>query len=85
MYQLQIITPQGKVYDAVVEHAEIPGESGFLGVLSNHAPYLTSSVGGQLSLREKGGKNRAFTLGAGFFEVRKNQAIFMAESFSENP
>lgn len=82
-YQLQVITPQGKVYDGQVEHAQVPGEAGFFGVLPNHAPLITSSAGGKLLVREKGGKNRAFTIGPGFFEVRKNQAVFMAESFSE--
>ena len=83
-YQLQIITPQGKVYEGQVEHAEVPAEYGFVGVLSNHAPLLVSSAGGKLTLREKGGKVVTFTVGSGFFETRKNQAVFMAESFSEN-
>jgi len=82
-YQLQIITPQGKVYEGQIEHAELPAEYGFTGILSNHAPLLTSSSGGRLSLREKGGKTRFFSVGPGFFETRKNQAILMTESFSE--
>lgn len=82
-YQLQIITPQGKAYEGQIEHAELPAEYGFTGVLSNHAPLLTSSSGGKLSIREKGGKNRVFTVGAGFFETRKNQAVLLTESFSE--
>lgn len=82
-YQLQIITPQGKAYNGSVEHAEIPGESGFTGVLSHHAPLLLSSAGGRLTLREKNGKTRIFKVGRGFFETRKNQAVFMTESSSE--
>ncbi len=82
-YQFQIITPQGKAYEGQVEHAEIPGESGFMGVLTGHAQLLTSSAGGRLSIREKGGKNRFFKVGSGFFETRKNQAVFLTESVSE--
>lgn len=82
-YSFQIITPQGKAYEAEVEHLEVPGEPGFFGVLTNHAPFISSSVGGRLSVREKGGKNRIFQVGPGFFETRKNQAVFMADSFSE--
>ena len=82
-YSLQIITPQGKVYDSEVEHLEVPGDPGFVGVLSHHAPFITSSIGGRLSIREKGGKTRTFNIGIGFFETHKNQAVLMAESFSE--
>ena len=82
-YQLQIITPQGKAYEGQAEHAQVPAEYGFVGVLSNHTAFITSSAGGQLTVREKGGKNRSFLVGPGFFEVRKNQAVFLAESFSE--
>lgn len=82
-YQLQVITPQGKAYEGQVEHAQIPGDPGFFGVLSNHAPLISSSLGGPLSIREKGGKNRFFQVGPGFFEVRKNQAVFLADSFAE--
>ena len=83
-YHFQVITPQGKVYDAEVEHAQVPGDPGSFGVLSNHAALISSSTGGKLSIREKGGKNRSFTVGAGFFETRKNQAVFLAESFAEH-
>ncbi len=82
-YQLQIITPHGKAYEGEIEHAEVPAEYGFTGVLSNHAPFLMASAGGRLSIREKGGKTRVFIIGSGFFETRKNQAVFLAESFSE--
>lgn len=68
-----------------MEHVEVPGEYGSVGVLSNHAPLLISSAGGKVSVREKGGKNRIFSVGAGFFETRKNQAVLLTESFSENP
>ena len=82
-YHLQVITPQGQAYQGQIEHAELPGEYGFMGILSNHAPLLTSSAGGRLSLREKGGKTRVFSIGPGFFETRKNQAVLLTESFSE--
>jgi len=83
-YQLQIITPQGKVYEGQIEHAEVPAENGFVGVLSSHAPLLISSAGGKMTLREKGGNVCTFTVGPGFFETRKNLAVFMAESCSED-
>jgi F-type H+-transporting ATPase subunit epsilon len=80
-YLLQIITPYGTVYEGNVTHTLIPAEDGFVGILANHAPYVTSSSGGQLDVREKGGSEKRFLVGTGFFEVSKNRATFLAQSF----
>lgn len=81
-YQLKVITPQGVAYEGAVIHARVPGESGFVGVLANHAPFITSSKGGRLELREKSGAQKAFTVGSGFFEVKRNQAVFLTQIFA---
>ena len=82
IYEIKILTPQGLVYTGRVEHALVPGEDGFVGVLANHAPYVTSSSGGRLELREAGGSEKKFEVGAGFFEVAHNHAAFLTQSFS---
>ena len=84
-YKLQIITPQGTSYDGEVVHALVPAENGFVGVLANHAPYVTSSAGGRMEVRERSGDVKKFTVGAGFFEVVKNQASFLTQSFQTQP
>lgn len=81
-YQLQVITPQGIAYEGAVIHAEVPAERGFVGVMANHAPFITSSGGGRLLLREKNGSQKAFVVGSGFFEVKRNQAVFITQKFS---
>ncbi|MBI3313658.1 MAG: F0F1 ATP synthase subunit epsilon [Candidatus Omnitrophica bacterium] len=81
-YHLQIITPQGIPYQGDVIHTLVPAENGFVGVLANHAPYVTSSAGGKLEVREKEGTEKKFRVGPGFFEVVKNQASFFTESFT---
>ena len=81
-YEIKILTPQGLVYSGRVEHALIPAEDGLAGVLANHAPYVTSSSGGRLELREAGGVEKKFRIGAGFFEVAHNHAAFLTTSFS---
>ncbi len=81
-YHLEVITPQGVAYQGEVTHTLIPAEDGFVGVLANHAPYVTSSSGGKLEVRETDGIEKKFRVGAGFFEVAKNQATFLTQSFS---
>lgn len=82
-YQLTVITPQGPAYTGEVVHTFLPAEDGFVGVLANHAPYVTSSSGGRLEVREKSGTEKKFRVGEGFFEVAHNQATFLTRSFSE--
>lgn len=81
-FEFKVITPQGKTFDATnISHVQLPGEEGFVGFLSDHAPYITSSAGGKLLIRENNGSEKCFKVGTGFFEVRRNQATFMTESF----
>ena len=82
-YTLELITPQGVGYKTEAVHALVPAEDGFVGVLANHAPYVTSSPGGRFEVREKGGSEKKFRVGPGFFEIAKNQATFLTQSFSK--
>lgn len=81
-YDFKIITPKGVAYEGQVIHALLPGEDGFVGVLANHAPYITSSSGGSLELREKSGAEKKFKVSEGFFEVAHNKATFFTQSLS---
>ncbi|MDP3919287.1 MAG: hypothetical protein Q8R76_00550 [Candidatus Omnitrophota bacterium] len=81
-YQVKVITPQGVSYTGEASHCLIPGERGFVGVLANHAPYVTSSPGGRFEVSEKDQREaKTFEVGPGFFEVAHNQAIFFTQSF----
>ncbi len=82
IYNIEVITPQGSVFTAQVVHALIPAETGFVGVLANHAPYVTSSPGGRFEIREPDGTEKRFKVGPGFFEVAHNHASFLTQSFS---
>ena len=81
-YQLQVVTPQGIAYTGEVVHSLVPAVDGFVGVLANHAPYVTCSAGGRFEVREKEGQEKKFRVGAGFFEVARNKATFLVQSFS---
>ncbi len=81
-YQLQVITPQGAAYTGEAVHSLVPAEDGWVGILAHHAPYVTSSPGGRFEVREKDGREKKFKVGLGFFEMVKNQATFLTQSFS---
>jgi F-type H+-transporting ATPase subunit epsilon len=81
-YHIQVVTPQGQAYQGEVVHVLVPGEDGFFGVLAHHAPFVASSPGGRVEIREKGGQEKKFIAGMGFFEVAGNEAVFLTQSFS---
>lgn len=82
-YRLELITPQGIAYKGDVIHALVPAEDGFVGVLANHASYITSSPGGRFRIREQENPNveKSFNVGPGFFTIAENQASFLIQSF----
>ena len=79
-YPLEILTPRGKSFSGEVVHSLIPAEDGFVGVLANHASYITSSSGGRMEIRLASGETRSFRVGQGFFRIQKNNAFFLTES-----
>ena len=81
-YSLKIITPQGIAYEGTVVHTSLPTESGFVGVLAHHAPYLVSSKGGKIVAKESIGLEKDFQVGPGFFEVNHDQAVFLTQTCS---
>ncbi len=80
-YSLKIITPQGTAYEGTVVHTFLPTENGFVGVLAHHAPYLVSSKGGKMVVKESVGLEKDFQVGPGFFEVNHDQAVFLTATF----
>ena len=80
-YHLKIITPHGVEYEADVIHTRLPDERGFVGILANHAPYITSSPGGLVEIQLKDGRQEKLSVGSGFFEVMQNQATFLVNAF----
>ena len=81
-YSLKIITPQGTAYEGTVVHTFLPTENGFVGVLAHHAPYLVSSKGGKMVVKESIGLEKDFQVGPGFFEVNHDQAVFLTQTCS---
>jgi F-type H+-transporting ATPase subunit epsilon len=82
-YAFEILTPLGRSFKGEVVHALIPAEDGFVGVLANHAPYVTSSPGGKLEVRLASGQTQPFRVGSGFFQMLKNDAFFLTQSVEE--
>ena len=79
-FQLDIVTPEKRVYLGAVERFQASGTEGSFGVLARHAPLLTSLQVGQISFLDEAGKVRRMATSGGFAEVGRNQATVLAET-----
>ena len=76
---IEIATPEKLVVDQQADYAEIPGKSGYLGILPGHAALLSELGEGKLTLTT-GGKTESFTVTGGYVEVRDNHVRVLADS-----
>jgi F-type H+-transporting ATPase subunit epsilon len=78
MLNLEIVTPERKVLSEPVESVTVPTASGEIGILTNHAPLISSLRPGILSYR-KGGATEKMVISGGFVEVSANNVSILAD------
>ncbi len=78
-FQLEIVTPEKMVVRDTAEEIQIPGKSGYIGVLPGHAPLITELGAGEISYRGEGQSHR-FSVAWGFAEVLPNRVTVLAET-----
>ena len=77
--QLEIVTPERLVVNDTAEYIEIPGNTGYLGVLPGHAPLITEIAVGEISYTNAG-KTKRLAVAWGFAEVLQNKVTILAET-----
>jgi F-type H+-transporting ATPase subunit epsilon len=77
--QLEIVTPERRVYSDEVDSVQVPGSEGELGVLPHHAPLVSTLGVGELRFR-KGGVEESFAIVGGFLQVRPDKVVVLAET-----
>ena len=82
-FKLEIVTPEKKVVDTVAEEVQIPGKSGYLGVLPGHAPLITELAVGEITYREAATEQK-LAVAWGFAEVLPDKVTILAET-AEKP
>lgn len=77
--QLEVVTPERLVLNEAVEYIEIPGKTGYLGVLPGHAPLISELAAGELSYRT-GNQTKRVAVAWGFAEVLQTKVTILAET-----
>jgi F-type H+-transporting ATPase subunit epsilon len=81
-YHLKILTPSATVLDEDVVSVVASGEAGYLGVLANHAPILTTLKHGTLKVKFEDGE-KWFRVDGGILRVAANSAVLLSEGVEE--
>lgn len=77
--QLDIVTPDRKVYSEEVEMVVARAVEGDIGILPNHAPYISPLQVTALKVK-KNGEESFIAINGGFMEVHDNKVTVLAES-----
>lgn len=79
--QLKILTPEKLLYEGSVDFLQVPGKLGLFGILKNHAPIISTLVGGKIKLRLNG-KESFYDISGGVIQVKNNQITVLTEMTS---
>ncbi len=80
MFRLSVVTPEKVVYEEDVVSIIAPGGLGYLGIMSNHAPIISSIKPGKLSVKDGSGNEIKLALSGGFLENSGNKCTILADS-----
>jgi F-type H+-transporting ATPase subunit epsilon len=76
--QVTVISPEASMFDGEADAVVAPAFDGEVGILPNHAPFMTLLGEGTLTVRRAEAVNRFFVRG-GFLQVVDNQVRVVAE------
>jgi len=80
-FSVNIVAPEKTFYKGKVFSMIAPAETGYLGVLANHAPMVTTLGSGTITLREESGTTKTIDFkGKGFLEVLNNEVTLLLET-----
>ncbi|OIO38835.1 MAG: ATP synthase F1 subunit epsilon [Candidatus Omnitrophica bacterium CG07_land_8_20_14_0_80_50_8] len=78
-FTLKIVTPTEVFFEGQAVSVVAPGALGYLGILQNHAPFITTVSKGDLIFRDPEGKTQTFKVEDGFLEVLKNKVLILTD------
>ena len=76
--QVTVISPEASMFDGNADAVVAPAFDGEVGILPNHAPFMTLLGQGTLAVRQ-GGTVKRFRVRGGFLQVVDNQVRVVAE------
>jgi F-type H+-transporting ATPase subunit epsilon len=75
---VEIITPDENLFKGTADSIVVPGTSGLIGILNNHAPFITTLQKGSVVITT-GNNKETYDVKGGVVEVLNNKVIVLAE------
>jgi len=75
---LEILTPDKKVFEGEVTAVTVPGTMGSFQILKDHAPIISTLEDGPVVIKNKM-EEQTFIIKGGVVEVLKNKIVVLAE------
>ena len=76
--QLEIVTPEAKVFSDYVEMVTLAGVEGEMGILPGHEPVMTQLAAGEITVRKEG-QNIFLAVGDGFVQVTGERVAILTD------
>ncbi|MEI8176423.1 MAG: F0F1 ATP synthase subunit epsilon [Candidatus Omnitrophota bacterium] len=84
LFHLEILVPDRTLFAGDAVSLVAPGESGYLGILVDHAPLITTLLSGKITFRNPAGSEAVLNAkGGGFMEVYKNNVTILLDGVQE--
>ena len=75
---LEIISPEGTIFQSDVEEVSLPTASGQITVLPHHTALFTKLDEGEIEIK-KDGKNTTIVINGGFLEIKNNTVHVLSD------
>jgi len=77
--QLEILTPEHKVFSGNVYGIQLPGTGGSFEILDRHAPMIAALGKGKMKVLKDKNNTEIYEISAGFVEVLDNKTSVLIE------
>lgn len=76
----EIVTPEGLMYNDCASFVVVPGQMGELGILPRHAPIVSRTVIGKVSVKGVEGERQQFAAGDGYVKVQYDRLLLTVDT-----
>jgi F-type H+-transporting ATPase subunit epsilon len=78
-FDVELVTPDGAVFEGEAEMIVVPGAAGEIGVLARHAPLVATLKAGSTRIHLGASEVLEFATGPGFFKVELDRALALVD------